>query len=127
MFECNWSGWLWTRMGLWWKISIPRRCSLVDMMKWVEDLKMDKKAKTVMKVSMCTMLKRIWTDRNDIIFKRRFGCKLAKMIYNEHGISKSSCSKESFMVPLRGASTTESTEVQNPEGIHNKGIGKKTK
>ena len=46
-------------------------------------------------------------------------------VLNERGKSKSSCSKESRMASLRGASIPESIEVQNPEGIRNKGTGKR--
>ncbi|KAL4575164.1 hypothetical protein LXL04_022006 [Taraxacum kok-saghyz] len=69
-FECDWAVWLWTRAGLWWKTSIPRKNKLVDMIHWVEDLKKDNKSKIIMKVTIYVVIKQIWTTRNEIIFKK---------------------------------------------------------
>ncbi|KAL4567701.1 hypothetical protein LXL04_023293 [Taraxacum kok-saghyz] len=46
-------------------------------------------------------------------------------VLNERGKSKASYNKESRMASLRGASVPEHIEIQNPEGIRNKGTGKR--
>ncbi|KAL4566379.1 hypothetical protein LXL04_030494 [Taraxacum kok-saghyz] len=79
LFECDWSGWLWTREGLWWKTSIPRKNNPVELQYWVEDLKKDKKSKIIIKVSMFAVIKQIWTARNEIIFKKYFSSRRRKM------------------------------------------------
>ena len=57
-------------MCLWWKISIPRKNKLVDLLKWVEEIKKDKKSKIIIKVSIFAVIKQIWNARNEIIFKK---------------------------------------------------------
>ncbi|KAL4588779.1 hypothetical protein LXL04_001674 [Taraxacum kok-saghyz] len=52
-------------LGLWWRISIPNKRKPEDILKLVEELKMDKKAKTSIKVSVFALMKHIWSAGKD--------------------------------------------------------------
>ena len=67
-FKCDMAVWLWLRLGLWVKSSIPIFDSILDCFAWIDkQFKVSSKIKTV-KAIVAALIKTIWIHRNDIIF-----------------------------------------------------------
>ncbi|KAL4578951.1 hypothetical protein LXL04_015085 [Taraxacum kok-saghyz] len=67
-FRSDLAVWLWSRLGLWVKSSIPTLNSIIDCFAWIDKtFQVPSKVKTV-KAIVVALFKSIWIYRNDIIF-----------------------------------------------------------
>ena len=70
-FKCDLASWLWSRLGLWVKSSIPTFDSITDCFAWVDSsFQVPSKAKIVKSI-VAALIKSIWTHRNNIIFNNK--------------------------------------------------------
>ena len=67
-FKCVLAIWLWSRLGLWVKSSIPIFDSILDVFAWIDNTYKTPTRRKIVKVLVVALIKSIWIHRNDIIF-----------------------------------------------------------